>query len=92
MTMEEDARLIATLQWGMAENGWLGIWTVYENPADYPGACLARLHVVQDGKPRPTEHVVTGTLEHIRASLKEAGLTRMTRSPEDEPQIVESWL
>lgn len=73
--------------------GWLVLWTVYEKPTDYPNDFIARMHVVtSSGTSGPTTaHVKAKTLEQIRTKLP-PGLTRLNRSPGDEPQIVETWI
>lgn len=68
------------------------IWTVYRNPADYPGLYVAR-HSAADRDGLHTGPVVAvGTsLEQVRAALP-PGLVRLDRHPTDDPVIVEVWL
>ena len=70
------------------------MWTVYDNPADYPGKFVARLFDIRYGAPRPTASIIVmEDLEKLRDVLQfEMGLVKLMRSPEDEPQIVETWL
>lgn len=75
------------------ERGVLSVWTIYERPRDYPDGYIARRHEVGGG-PRPlaTGDTVTGGLEEIRRVFWGVGLAKLSRSPDDEPQIVESWV
>ena len=65
------------------------IWTIYQSPSDYPDRWVVRAFTVPGG-PRP-EHFVCDTLEHARACVP-AGLFRLPRMENDEPQIYETWL
>jgi len=78
----------------MTEEGVLSLWVVYDHPIDYPDAYVARLHEVSgQGRQRVTHHVLTAdNLTEIRAALAAFGLTRISRSVEDDPVIVETWL
>lgn len=70
----------------------LPVWTITHSPADLPGLYVARLHFTKAGAVFVTTIAVTDpTLEAVRACLP-PGLYRMNRMPEDEPQIVETWL
>lgn len=74
----------------------LPIWTIYENPSDYPGKFVVRRGAVMQGGTYyldPAPSFVGDSLAEARASLPhERGLVRMSRSPGDAPQIVEVWL
>jgi hypothetical protein len=72
----------------------LAMWTVYDNPNDYPGKFVARLFVVSATGPMATESIVImDDLEAMREMLAfEMHLTCLARSPEDDPKIVETWL
>jgi hypothetical protein len=71
----------------------LSIWTIYDHPRDYPNGFIARRHTVAVSGTGPTDDTVKADdLTTLRRHLLQAGLTRINRSPEDEPQIVESWL
>ena len=74
----------------------LSIFTVYENPRDYPGSFVVRrFEVTRNGAlPEPLPLVVTDTLEEARAAIKRAspGAAWVTRNPEDDDPIVECWL
>ncbi|MNF89348.1 hypothetical protein D3C84_718700 [compost metagenome] len=69
----------------------LVVWTVFDNPDDYPGVFVARKWLVYAGVYGPTHDVLTGpTLQSVRDQIP-AGLYCSPRSPEDDPVIVESW-
>jgi len=78
----------------MTNNDLLVMWTVYRHPADYPGKIVARKFEIQRrGATIATDDVlIEDTLEQVRRKLAQRGLTPLTRSPGDEPQIVETWL
>lgn len=70
----------------------LEMWTVYDHPADFPDAFVARKWVVRAGGPIATPEVVMGvTLEEVRERLPE-GLYPLNRNEGDDPTIVETWL
>jgi hypothetical protein len=70
----------------------LPIWVVYDNPSDFPGKFVARKwFILPDALEATQEYRIADTLEDVRAFLPR-GLTRLTRHPDDEPQIVESWI
>lgn len=65
----------------------LYLWTVYFNPADFPGEYVARCWALD----QPTDFIIrASTLEALRSMLP-AGLYRMDRTPGDNPVIVETW-
>lgn len=72
----------------------LAMWTVYDRPLDYPDKFVARRFDVDDGGYRPSGSIIIAPdLETLRNILEfELHLTCLSRSPEDEPQIVETWL
>lgn len=74
--------------------GGLSIWTVYENPSDYPGKFVARMFTMTKDGFEPTQNIIIcDTLEMIRMiMLTQMHLTCLTRYPEDDPKIVEVWL
>ena len=70
----------------------LVIWTIYWSPTDYPGEYVARAHIVGRKRSGATKYIRRGsTLQSIHDQLP-IGLVRFPRSPDDEPQIVESWM
>lgn len=69
----------------------LEIWTVYDSPTDFPGLFVARKWLIKQ-EPVATEEAFTGpTLQSVRDQIP-AGLHRIPRAPEDDLNIVESWL
>jgi len=65
------------------------MWVIYDHPSDYPNSFVAREFVLD----KPTENFIAiANLDELRGHFLEIGLTCITRSPEDEPQIVETWL
>lgn len=69
------------------------IWTIYYSPRDYPGLFVLRGHDIRaGGHPVPRAECVTAaTLDEIRAHLPEH-CAQLSRDPEDDPVIVESWI
>jgi hypothetical protein len=75
-----------------AKKGILSMWTVYDKPKDHPTEFVVRRFDCTALGPVATTDAWTGPLELIRDSLFAAGLIRMQRHHDDEPQIVETWL
>lgn len=69
-------------------------WTIFDRPLDFPRDVVARRFVVRAGAVEPTDEVaVFGSLELAQRWLAaQPNLTCFGRSPDDEPQIVESWI
>jgi hypothetical protein len=74
------------------KRGALSLWTIYEKPLDCPDGFLARRFESNKDGDGPTLDTVVGDLEHIRLIFTRAGLFRLSREPDDEPQIVETWV
>lgn len=71
----------------------LQMWTIYDHPTDYPFLFVARKFEVDAAGPRPTTEVfVAPSIDRVRFEMVRRGLTCLTRSPEDDPKIVETWL
>jgi hypothetical protein len=71
----------------------LPMWVVYDHPADYPEHYVARQHIVGiSGREVTGRVMVSLALDSIRAALSNLGLVCVTRSDEDDPVIVETWL
>ena len=70
----------------------LEIWTVYEHPRDYPNNFVARKFLFD----KPTDEIlICDNLDVLRKAIQRASpiiLTRIDRSPDDNPVVVESWL
>jgi hypothetical protein len=71
------------------QNDKLTVWTIYKSPLDYPGKWVLRGHDVPGG-PR-LEHFVGSSLGEVRAHLP-FGLFHLSRDPNDDPTIYETWL
>ena len=66
----------------------LAIWTIYDNPLDYPGLFVAR----KFNYDQPTDEILTDTtLDGLRRKLPD-NLTCIKRYNSDDPKIVECWL
>ena len=72
----------------------LAMWTVYDNPTDYPGKFVARRFDVDGEGPKPSSSVIImDDLDKLRDVLcYELHLTCLCRNEEDDPKIVETWL
>jgi len=68
------------------------IFTVYENPKDYPGKFVIRRFVGTVPDQQPT--AVSDTLQGARADLLKIHphLVHLSRRAGDDPVIVETWL
>lgn len=69
-------------------NAQLDMWTVYDRPKDFPHGYVARRFVFD----KPTDDLISGSLESLRTAFMRAGFNCLTRAESDEPQIVETWL
>lgn len=70
----------------------LSMWTVYDHPSDFPNGFIAREWITSGSEPQPTDVVIVAPLETIRKNLQRMGLVCLTRAPDDDPAIVETWL
>jgi hypothetical protein len=87
MLTRDDA---AQAHWQALQQGDLPQFVIYDSPKDHPGKFVVRMWRIglQMG---PTDTMaVFDTLEQARAFIP-LGLFCMTRSPEDDPVIVETW-
>jgi len=67
----------------------LRMWTIYDHPTDYPDCFVAREFILD----KPTENLIAGPdIEMLRRHFIEIGMTCLPRAPDDQPQIVETWL
>jgi hypothetical protein len=90
--MTDTATAIAEATRAAAKRGILSLWTVYDKPKDHPqGYVVRRFDCTAEG-PIATADAYSGDLELIRDTLWRAGLIQLARNPDDEPQIVETWL
>lgn len=72
----------------------LRTYTIYDHPLDIPTGWVVREWIIGRPGEGPVAGklvVVAGTLEAARAAIP-PGLVMLTRSPEDDPYIVETWL
>jgi hypothetical protein len=71
----------------------LPMWVVYDHPSDFPDQYIARQHIVGIEGNKVTDRTMgSDQLEKVRAALRNLGLVRIDRSPEDDPAIMEVWL
>lgn len=74
------------------DSGMPPVFTVYENPKDYPGKFVIRRWIGMDPDREPV--AVGDTLAEVRAKLKELNpfLVRLERDQFDDPVILETWI
>jgi hypothetical protein len=78
---------------GLRDGDVLRMWTLYENPADFPGMFVLREWALTEGEPRPLPGVfISPRPEPLRAQMQAQGLFRIPGAYLDEPQIVETWI
>jgi hypothetical protein len=69
----------------------LTIWVIYQNPRDFPGKWVLRAQMATpDGVTALPQCVVADSLDEARSRVP-YGLIRMTRHPNDDPVIYETW-
>lgn len=73
------------------------MWTVYDDPADYPGKFVVRRFTIyrpEEGERRIVEDaepmIVTDSLDDARGVIP-AGAYCLGRHPDDDPAIFEVW-
>lgn len=72
----------------------LEMFTVYKRPRDFPSWFVVRRFIIGGDNPEPQPMnivAVCDTLDEARRAIP-PGKTPLSRSPGDEPQIVETWL
>lgn len=68
-------------------------WVIYDHPRDFPNAFVARCWSIGKGTVTPsTDVIMTTDLDSLRRLMEGMGLTRIARSPGDDPTIIEVWL
>lgn len=68
-------------------------WVVYDHPKDWPQYFVARKWIIRRDGYAPTDEVMMHPdLDTLRGFLVDQGLVMLTRSPEDEPVVLEVWL
>lgn len=74
----------------------LRLFTVYEDPKDYPGQIVVRGFTIQQHDVRPDKEALYVGPDIMAAREKiievHPGAYRLNRQPGDEPQIVEVWI
>jgi hypothetical protein len=71
----------------------LSIWTVFDHPTDYPSDFVARRSVVDKSGINVTNELLRyQDVDALRDKLAARGLTRLSRGPDDAPNIMETWL
>jgi hypothetical protein len=71
----------------------LEMWTIYDHPKDYPDCFVARMHVARREGVEPSTQILTAdTLDALRGIMEMRGLVCLTRDPNDDAKIVETWL
>jgi hypothetical protein len=73
----------------------LRMWTVYDHPTDYPHSYVARLfEVYSDASIKATGSIIVANdIETLQEIMEfQMHLTRLSRFPEDDPKIVETWM
>lgn len=67
----------------------LTMWVIYDHPADYPRAYIARRWVGDD----PTDDIIVAVgLAQLREAMRRRHLSCLPRHDSDDEAIVESWL
>ena len=87
MTLDIDD---PTLSWRRAR---LSMLVIYEDPKDYPGKVVGRWHHILPGCTEIDREpaFVVDTLDAARAEVP-SWLHCLSRHPEDDPVIVETWI
>jgi hypothetical protein len=72
----------------------LNIYTVYQHPSDYPDKWVVRRWRTLKGEniPDPEPLLVVDTHSEVRLVMTGLGLVCLTRFPDDDPCIAETWL
>lgn len=69
-------------------------WAIYEHPDDAPRHYVVRRWDIVRGLVEPRPHLEPSLADSLTAAraIIPRGLTRVGRSPDDDPTIVEVWL
>jgi len=70
------------------------LWTIYDNPSDFPGQFVARRFDMTPGQePRPTSEALLGKdFSDIEAHFIKNGYVWLPRNSGDDPVIVGTYL
>ncbi|MHC2536963.1 hypothetical protein [Bradyrhizobium diazoefficiens] len=95
--IDDLIHMVIVEQYEAAQEGKLSHWTIFHRPVDWPDGYIARRFEVGGGTgvPVPTKSNLAGgdsALPMLRQVFEAAGLVCMTRSDEDHPSVVESWM
>ncbi len=90
MTGPQDPTLMQDGPEPGPEAGVLKVWTIYENPSDFPGWFVLRAWRIGRGWVKPEPAQVFLTVESARDHIP-AGMVQARRAETDDPCIVESW-
>lgn len=68
-------------------------WTIYDHPADFPNNYVARQWLIGPRGVTPGTYAIHPHIEALRAYIQTQlpGAYCLTRSPNDDPVIVETW-
>jgi hypothetical protein len=83
---------LAQITYQLQVDGRHPMWTLYQWPDDAPCKYVARLFVCLPEVSATTLALQSDTPDMIREMLSDMGLRRLERLPEDEPQILETWV
>lgn len=70
----------------------MSMWTIYDHPLDYPDSFVARRFEIGKSHKATTDVLTAPTLDMLRAKLPREFSACLSRDPNDEPAIVETWL
>jgi hypothetical protein len=70
----------------------LPMWTLYQYPDDKFGQYVARLFFTLPALAPTGFTIESPELEPVRFRIAAMGFTPMMRHPNDEPQIMETWI
>ncbi|MEY9235437.1 hypothetical protein ABIF78_007760 [Bradyrhizobium japonicum] len=96
--IERAIEMVRREQFNSYQRGMLAFWTIYKCPRDWPQGYIARKHDSGKGGSTPTniaiqsESAADAALDMICHILSCAGLVRIPRDPNDDVNIVESWV
>jgi hypothetical protein len=71
----------------------LAQWTIYDHPSDYPNNFVAREWLVSRAGALPARMAINPDVNVLRDYIQTVlpGAVCLTRSPSDDPVIVETW-
>jgi hypothetical protein len=92
-TLSVELTALQFLLINMSNDRLLTIFVIYQNPSDYPGKFVVRAQdALPSGEVRPhPDCIVCDTIEQARETVP-PGLVLLTRAPDDDPVIYETWI